>query len=515
MFKQRACHGELTSYNKQITIPGFNTESHSRDTIRSEGVSANIKDTIKCKHRNKHNKVLVGVIYRSCCKLDDASWFESFETLLAHLTITWDGILYACINVCDPRFESCHKFIQDTKSLDELLFIDDFSKLPLSVTSFSDDPDEQLDSLNLLFTECLERHAPLQKVKVTRRPAPWMKTPHIEDLQQERNTLRHVAHLPNAHSSTWNSLHLIRNKLKQAIRSAHKPYHQTNHVKSGAIHRILKPSPKPSPRPLRMDPGELNVHFSTVQQTIGAPATSLDTLANIIDSLPEILDNIQHFTIQPTSSTKCSQYVDDMTLCHHTPVQDLAGGKDLERFKNTKLLGVYLNKNLLWDEHVKNLASSCYTTLASLRKIKHFTPYKLQKHLAESLILSRLDYCDIVMFPLPQHLLKRLQCIQFAAASFVTGWLPVRECQDWHLLKMAHKALYNYNWPQTLRLEKVKHTQLLRSNSTVNLVVLRVSNTFQDTAAWIFNTQPSGTKLCVDSKSFSKQAFTFLKSHLS
>ena len=80
---------------------------------------------------------------------------------------------------------------------------------------------------------------------------------------------------------------------------------------------------------------------------------------------------------------------------------------------------------------------------------------------------------------------------------------------------MAHKALYNYNWPQTLRLEKVKHTQLLRSNSTVNLVVLRVSNTFQDTAAWIFNTQPSGTKLCVDSKSFSKQAFTFLKSHLS
>ena len=250
--------------------------------------------------RNKHNKVLVGVIYRSCCKLDDASWFESFETLLAHLTITWDGMLiitgetnfdllklednlakrysgilnvfglqqvikqptrvtrhsrtlidhlitnqptrvtasgiipcsivsnhdslYACINVCDPRFESCHKFIQDTKSLDELLFIDDFSKLPLSVTSFSDDPDEQLDSLNLLFTECLERHAPLQKVKVTRHPAPWMKTPHIEDLQQERNTLRHVAHLPNAHSSTWNSLHLIRNKLKQAIRSAHKSF---------------------------------------------------------------------------------------------------------------------------------------------------------------------------------------------------------------------------------------------------------------------------------------------------
>ena len=132
------------------------------------------------------------------------------------------------------------------------------------------------------------------------------------------------------------------------------------------------------------------------------------------------------------------------------------------------------------------------------------------------------------MFPLPQHLLKRLQRIQFAAASFVTGryvnsfesllklgWLPVRERRDWHLLKTAHKALYSHNWPQTLRLEKVKHTRLLRSNSTVNLVVPRVSNTFQDTAARIFNTLPSGTKSCVDSKSFSKQAFTFLKSRLS
>ena len=282
------------------------------------------------------------------------------------------------------------------------------------------------------------------------------------------------------------------------------------------------------------------------------------------------------------ASTKCSQYADDTTLYHHTPMQDLAGGvslmnnalselhswskesnlalnpdktksmlfstrqmftrrnlssfplllsvggKDLERVKNTKLLGVHLDENLLWDEHVKNLASSCYTTLASLRKIKHFTPCKLRKHLAESLILSRLDYCDIVMFPLPQHLLKRLQRIQFSAASFATGryvnsfesllklgWLPVRERRDWHLLKTAHKALYSHNWPQTLRLEKVKHTRLLRSNSTVNLVVPRVSNTFQDTAARIFNTLPSGTKSCVDSKSFSKQAFTFLKSRLS
>ena len=102
-----------------------------------------------------------------------------------------DG-LYACINAPVPRFESRYKFIRDTKSLDEQLFIDDFSKLPLYVTSFSDDPDEQLDSLNLLFTECLERHAPPRKVKVTRPPAPWMETPHIEVAEHLANPLTHI-----------------------------------------------------------------------------------------------------------------------------------------------------------------------------------------------------------------------------------------------------------------------------------------------------------------------------------
>lgn len=78
-----------------------------------------------------------------------------------------DGI-YASINVRVPRFEARHKYIRDIKSLNESLFIEDFSTLPLSVIAYSDDPDEQLESLTSLFVECLERHAPLRRVRVTR-----------------------------------------------------------------------------------------------------------------------------------------------------------------------------------------------------------------------------------------------------------------------------------------------------------------------------------------------------------
>ena len=129
-----------------------------------------------------------------------------------------------------------------------------------------------------------------------------MKTPHIEELQQEKNTLRHAAHLPNAHSSTWNSFCSVQNRLKQAIRSARKSFIEKALLsnKSCEIWCLIQHILKPSPKPLCIDPDKLNVHFSTTaQRTIEAPATSLDTLADIIDGLPEIPDNIS--TIQPVT----------------------------------------------------------------------------------------------------------------------------------------------------------------------------------------------------------------------
>ena len=42
------------------------------------------------------------------------------------------------------------------------------------------------------------------------------------------------------------------------------------------------------------------------------------------------------------------------------------------------------------------------------------------------------------------------------------------ECLDWHLLKAAHKALYDEHWPTNLRLEDVQHGRRLHSNITIN-----------------------------------------------
>ena len=87
-----------------------------------------------------------------------------------------------------------------------------------------------------------------------------------------------------------------------------------------------------------------------------------------------------------------------------------------------------------------------------------------------SLVLSKLDYCDTVYYPLPEFQLKRLQRVQLVAASFVlsryvndindivkTGWLPVRQQRDFHVLKLVHKALHSPSWPSYIPLDTIKH----------------------------------------------------------
>ena len=159
-----------------------------------------------------------------------------------------------------------------------------------------------------------------------------------------------------------------------------------------------------------------------------------------------------------------------------------------------------------------------------LRNIKNFNNCKLRKHLAELLVLSRLDFSDNVFYPLSENLLKKLQRNQFTAASFVTGhyvnsvntllklgWLPMSECQDWHLLKAAHKALYDEHWPRNPRLEAVQHGRCSRSSKTINLKIPLESGTFQDGAAKHFNSLPAAVKSCPDFNTFSKETHNILK----
>lgn len=108
-------------------------------------------------------------------------------------------------------------------------------------------------------------------------------------------------------------------------------------------------------------------------------------------------------------------------------------------------------RKLKVDRSHNKTASSCFAVLSIIKKIKNLAPTALKKQLAESLILSKLDYNDIVMYPLAQYLQTKSQRVQKCPASFVKngyanvtdviklGWLPVKERNEFHLLEQPIK----------------------------------------------------------------------------
>ncbi|XP_066918765.1 uncharacterized protein [Clytia hemisphaerica] len=120
----------------------------------------------------------------------------------------------------------------------------------------------------------------------------------------------------------------------------------------------------------------------------------------------------------------------------------------IERVPLFKLLGIIFTENLTWNEHVKKIVTKAYGTLKSLSLIKRYLPYRVRRQLAESLVLSKIDYGNTVIHNAPQYLFNQLQRVQNATASFVRKsysrksdvidmkWLPVKERTEYSLLNL-------------------------------------------------------------------------------
>ena len=175
---------------------------------------------------------------------------------------------------------------------------------------------------------------------------------------------------------------------------------------------------------------------------------------------------------------------------------------------------------------MKATCKSCYGTIQIIRKLENFAGYRLRKHLVESLVLSRLAFCDTVYYPLPEFQLKRLR-VQLVTASFVLnryvndikdivkiGWLPVRQRRDFHVLKLVQQALYSPSWPPYLPLDTVKHLRSLRSGARTRLTIPMERGTFQDSAAKLFNVLPANIRNCSDFKVYCREVNVYLLNNI-
>ena len=82
-------------------------------------------------------------------------------------------------------------------------------------------------------------------------------------------------------------------------------------------------------------------------------------------------------------------------------------------------LGVPIDCELSFKQHVTKTASACFSTLRNLKCIRRSVPQPLFASLVEALVLSRLSYCISVLYGCLLSLLCRLQAILHASARQV------------------------------------------------------------------------------------------------
>ena len=95
-------------------------------------------------------------------------------------------------------------------------------------------------------------------------------------------------------------------------------------------------------------------------------------------------------------------------------------GADAVQPKNkVRDLGLILDKDLSMTSHITRPVRISFAILRQLRSVSRSLIQDATHHLVQSLILSRIDYCNVAFAGLPQRSIIRLQAVINAAARLV------------------------------------------------------------------------------------------------
>ncbi|KAK3552271.1 hypothetical protein QTP86_007154 [Hemibagrus guttatus] len=173
-----------------------------------------------------------------------------------------------------------------------------------------------------------------------------------------------------------------------------------------------------------------------------------------------------------------------------SPAQDLTislSNSMISPSATARNLGVTMDNQLSFSSHVTNVTRSCQFLLYNIRRIRPFLSTQATHVLVQSLVISRLDYCNSLLAGLPLNAIRPLQMIQNAATRLVFNlpkfshttpllrslhWLPVAARIRFKTLMLAYKAK-NGPAPSYLKALVTPRTvpRSLRSTSTARLVL--------------------------------------------
>ena len=96
-------------------------------------------------------------------------------------------------------------------------------------------------------------------------------------------------------------------------------------------------------------------------------------------------------------------------------------GKELTPCDSVRDLGIYVDPQLSYDEHISKTLSSCASRLCQINRVKHVFDPKTLKLVINALVFSRLFYCSSVWSNTAKKNVNKLQLVQNFPARIVVN----------------------------------------------------------------------------------------------
>ncbi len=133
------------------------------------------------------------------------------------------------------------------------------------------------------------------------------------------------------------------------------------------------------------------------------------------------------------------------------------GGCTVKAVDSVRDLGAYLDKHMSMDSHIDLKCRTAFMQLYNLKRVRKYLTREACETLVHSLIFSHIDYCNALLYDIPQYQLNKFQRIQNMAAKLIfqqpkfshvtpllkeLHWLPVKFRIRFKLLLLTFKGVH-------------------------------------------------------------------------
>jgi hypothetical protein len=121
-------------------------------------------------------------------------------------------------------------------------------------------------------------------------------------------------------------------------------------------------------------------------------------------------------------------------------------GNNLENVSQLTYLGVLIDENLTFNDHITNVAKKVSRSIGIMKYCK-FLPKRVLIHMYNAFVLPHIDYCCTVFYPLSQTNVTRLQRLQNRALRLLLKAPPRTHIEDMlselNFMSIKQRQLFN------------------------------------------------------------------------